>query len=133
MAWTLDQLKKTKVGQLPENQAVLAIAHKHAKTINDLDTLSAAITKHSEGQALGGKAQRNAKGKRSVVIYVTIVRCGLRRADDDNIGYSYKSLRDAISHSLGVDDGDKWVHWQYGQSLTQGDQGTIVMIEVKGT
>ena len=61
---------------------------------------------------------------------VVICLVGLRRVtmDDDNFVGGCKWLRDAIAASLGVDDGDKRLHWEYGQVQTSGQQGVIVMI-----
>jgi hypothetical protein len=58
---------------------------------------------------------------------------GLRRIplDDDNFsGSSIKQIRDAIAESLGLDDGDKRLRWQYQQCQTAGAEGLIVKIEI---
>lgn len=54
---------------------------------------------------------------------------GRRRMDDDNLVASLKPLRDAIARSLGIDDGDSRVVWQYSQTETRGQQGVIVSLE----
>lgn len=57
---------------------------------------------------------------------------GLRRIplDDDNFNGGCKALRDAIAASLGVDDGDKRLVWQYGQLQSRGHEGYLVRIEI---
>lgn len=49
------------------------------------------------------------------VFVVTLTRVGTRLLDDDNLGAALKSVRDAVAHRLGVDDGKDWVRWQYAQ------------------
>ncbi len=54
-----------------------------------------------------------------------------RLLDDDNLQGGLKALRDAISKSLGVDDGDPMLSWHYRQVRTEGRPGTLVKISVK--
>ena len=63
---------------------------------------------------------------------VVVSLIGLRRRplDDDNFVGACKHLRDAIAASLGIDDGDKRIRFQYGQFPTQGREGVLVHIEV---
>lgn len=130
MNWTIDQLLKTKVGQMPANQAVLAPPQQHDKN-NALGSLLPATGKQVAGLPLVKAPSRDSKGKRRVVVCVTIIRFGLRQADDDSVCASYKAVRDSIATSLGVADNDRRVRWQYGQVSTQGEEGTLVTIEVK--
>lgn len=73
------------------------------------------------------KARRSRQGRLAVV--VTLLSCRVRELDSDNLQASFKGLRDAVAKSLGVDDADKRVRWQYGQIESRGEPGTIVMIE----
>ena len=79
--------------------------------------------------ALGSKKAKRDRSKGSVVVRVTIIRCGSRSLDDDNLSFAYKHFRDAISASLGIDDADKRICFEYGQVETKGRRGTIVRIE----
>lgn len=65
---------------------------------------------------------------RSVV--VSLVCCRRRLLDDDNLSGGCKALRDAIAASLGIDDGDKRIRFEYHQVITTGRPGVIVKIEV---
>ena len=57
---------------------------------------------------------------------------GLRRRtlDDDNFVGACKHLRDAIAASIGIDDGDKRIKFQYQQLQTKGLEGVLVHIEI---
>jgi hypothetical protein len=66
---------------------------------------------------------------KNCVVVCTLVAHRKRLLDDDNCVGSLKPLRDGISQSLGVDDGDKGFRWQYGQVQTKGRQGVVVTIE----
>lgn len=63
-------------------------------------------------------------------VVVSII--GLRRIplDDDNFSGACKHVRDAIAASIGFDDGDKRLRWQYQQVQTSGEEGLIVRIEI---
>lgn len=87
-------------------------------------------TKNPLNNGWGHWAQQAAKRKaeRAAVLYrmpriqvptvyvVTLTRFGRRRLDADNLGAALKSVRDAVAHRLGVDDGKDWVRWQYAQA-----------------
>lgn len=47
--------------------------------------------------------------------YVTLIRCGPRALDDDNLRGALKSIRDQISQWIGLDDNDARITWQYAQ------------------
>ena len=74
-------------------------------------------------------------GKKLKVSEGCMVVCTLtahrkRIIDDDNCTASLKPLRDGISESLGIDDGDKRISWQCSQVQTKGKEGVTVTIEV---
>ncbi len=75
-----------------------------------------------------GKTARP-KRKGSVAVRVTLIRCGHRSLDSDNLQGSLKSIRDSVSRSIGIDDNDIRVQWEYGQCETRGRTGVIVKIE----
>ena len=64
-------------------------------------------------------------------VVVGIVRCHKRKPyDDDNMVAGAKSLRDSIASSIGCDDGDPRISWEYHQVKTSGPEGTIVTISL---
>jgi len=78
--------------------------------------------------ALDRGIQKRQKGKGSVVLIITLITCRFRALDDDGNVSALKPLRDAIANSLGLDDGDSRIRWEYGQTETRGEQGVIVKI-----
>jgi hypothetical protein len=78
--------------------------------------------------ASGSQEHKGSTGGMEGVITFT---AHLRRVlDDDNLAGSIKPLRDAIARSLGIDDGDKSVRWEYGQIETRGTEGVLVKLEL---
>lgn len=75
-----------------------------------------------------GRPVRQA-GKGGVEVCVLIIGVRQRPLDDDNFQAGCKNLRDSIAASLGCDDGDKRLLWQYAQVVTAGNEGTVVLIE----
>lgn len=67
---------------------------------------------------------------RGVVACVSLIRCGNKTLDSDNLLGALKALRDTIARTLGVDDGDERVRWCYGQARTEGRKGVIVKLEL---
>lgn len=63
-------------------------------------------------------------------VVVTIIACCQREADDDNNCASLKGVRDAIAESLGIDDGDRRIRFEYGQIESRADRGLIIKIEL---
>lgn len=63
-------------------------------------------------------------------VVVSLIGLRKRTLDDDNFVGACKHLRDAIAASLGLDDGDKRLTWQYQQLQTKGREGVLVQIEV---
>lgn len=62
------------------------------------------------------------------VVAVSIVVFRRVAIDDDNNVGACKALRDAIAVSLGVNDRDSRVRWEYGQVETRATTGTLVKI-----
>lgn len=75
----------------------------------------------------GGKLRKQSSG--GVVIVITLVSFRHREIDDDACIYSLVPLRDAIAASLGLDDADKRIKFQYSQVVTRGNEGVLVTIE----
>lgn len=99
--------------------------------------LRAAEPQHAQGEALergeAGQGPRPQRVGGSVgpifrVHFVTFLN--RLSSDGDNRVPGLKPLRDAIAASLGVDDNDRIIDWQYGPPrYTPGRQGVIVGIE----
>lgn len=62
-------------------------------------------------------------------VIISLIRFGRRNCDSDNLAAAFKGMRDGIATRLGVDDADSRLRWQYGQCETQGETGTLVVIE----
>lgn len=67
---------------------------------------------------------------RPLRLVVSLIGLRARTLDDDNYVGACKHLRDAIAATLGLDDGDKRISWQYQQLQTKGREGVLVHIEV---
>lgn len=119
--FSLNELLKTKVGQTERARRELGLVG----ALPDQERKPKPSV-----QSLGSKAPRPKRGKGKVAIVVTIIRCGAKELDDDNLRTGAKPLRDSIATSLGVDDADPRVRWEYGQIIgTNGSAGTIVKVE----
>ena len=64
-----------------------------------------------------------------MVVRVSLIVCSRRELDDDNLRGSLKPLRDAIADTLGIDDGDKRIRFEYGWHETKGEEGVMVKVE----
>jgi len=51
----------------------------------------------------------------SLPCLVRLVRVGQKSLDTDNLAESMKSIRDAVAKSIGIDDGDERIKWEYEQ------------------
>lgn len=91
--------------------------------------LAAAGTQRSEVQALDGSKRQQRQSKTGVAVRVIIIALRKRRLDDDSAPFAVKPVRDAIAASLGIDDADSRVAWEYGQVETRGRPGVVVRIE----
>ena len=79
-------------------------------------------------RSLDSQKPRREKRKGRVAVVVSIIACRARETDEDNFIAGTKWLKDSIAASLGLDDGDKRIRWEYGQAETRGEQGVIVKI-----
>jgi hypothetical protein len=86
--------------------------------------------KHNADKALARTSQKCTPVAQGLAICVSLVVLSRRLMDSDNLSGSCKSLRDAIAASLGIDDGDEAVTWEYGQMRTDGEQGVLVKIQL---
>ena len=92
--------------------------------------LATAKQERNEVQPLdgGGKCVKSRTG--GVVVVVTLIAFRHREIDDDSCSYSLVPIRDAIAASLGLDDADRRIRFQYGQVVTRARQGVLVKIEI---
>jgi hypothetical protein len=86
--------------------------------------------KSTTPQALARFTEEQQRRAQSLGVCISIITLRRRLLDSDNLVGSCKPLRDAIARSIGLDDGDKRLRWQYEQFETKGRQGTIVRIEL---
>ena len=75
----------------------------------------------------GGKLRKQSSG--GVAVVISLIAFRHREIDDDACIYSLVPLRDAIAASLGLDDADKRIKFQYSQVVTRGNEGVLVAIE----
>ena len=85
--------------------------------------------KHLPVPALVARKANHPGRKSRVVILVEIIRFGRKELDGDNFVAGAKPIRDCIATSLGVDDADKRIQWDYQQVVTAGQTGTLVRIQ----
>lgn len=88
-----------------------------------------AVTERSAVSPLDGGSKQRKESKGSVAIVVTLVSLRSRLSDDDAIAASIKPLRDAIANSLGLDDADARIKFEYGQIQTNGEEGVLVSVQ----
>lgn len=106
------------------------LKRRHPNLCPDLGAVAPVERKQSAPDVLdkGSHPQRKRTG--CVELIITIIAFRPRCLDDDNsISGGTKALRDAIAATLGCDDGDKRLRWQYGQVQTNGEPGCLVRIE----
>jgi len=103
------------------------IAQEDAARRGDLRPVPPAVAQPDGREALPAHAGQSRRPRRLVVSLIGLRR---RTLDDDNFNGACKHLRDAIAASLGIDDGDKRICWQYQQLQTKGREGVLVRIEV---
>lgn len=82
---------------------------------------------HHEREAPRADPPQTGRRRRLVVSLIALRR---RPLDPDNNAASFKALQDAIAASLGLDDGDARLVWQYQQMHTFGREGVLVRLEI---
>lgn len=126
-----DALLKTPVGRNPENRKLLeaAKAGLGAKAaIARVDGVQDPVSKPHKVPALDPRAEVHPGSERGLVAIVTIISCRNAEIDSDNLIAGAKPIRDAVARSLGVDDRDRRVKWEYRQCIGEGPEGTLVKI-----
>lgn len=82
-------------------------------------------------QALGDGQKVQPNCRNGLVVRIVLISIRRREIDDDNLASGFKHLRDCIAKTLGVDDRDKRVRWEYGCVLSRGPEQTIVKITLE--
>ena len=85
--------------------------------------------KHRTGRTLEQAHKRPAQSTRGPAYRVAFISIRARELDDDNLVAGCKQLRDVVAAHLGLADDKKSIRFSYGQMVSQGEQGTIIMIE----
>lgn len=80
-------------------------------------------------QTLDSRQPERKEGSQGVGCRVLFTACRRKALDDDNNVGSLKNLRDAVAKTLGIDDGDKRIQWEYSQVITKGKEGVMVKVE----
>lgn len=127
MKRTLDQLAHSAIWKDPKNHE--AVAKALGAPANSVGTVGGNQLQPDSRPALV-KASRTRKSRKGKLAFrVTIIALGAELLDDDNCAAGSKPLRDAIAASLGVDDGDGRIRFEYGSAYTAGRPGCIVHIQ----
>lgn len=95
---------------------------------NSVRAVEARQCKQPPVSPLDRGVQKRQKGKGSVEIIATLVSCRSRELDDDGNVAALKPLRDAIAETLGLDDADKRIRFEYGQVESKSEPGVLVKI-----
>lgn len=117
-----DELLKSKLGQDPENRRRILAA------LGSLGAVTPAEREQVSASPLVRKPPLKPGRQRGMGVVITITAYRRKLLDDDNLVAGAKALRDAIATSLGVDDADTRLKWEYRQHTTEGAEGTLVTI-----
>lgn len=88
------------------------------------------FTERNIAQALDSISEARKRCEKSLEIRVTLTSYRASLLDRDNLIGGLKPLRDAIAASIGLDDSDEIITWEYHQLKTDGCEGTAVRIEM---
>lgn len=124
MSLKLDQLD-AKLRARIEKQ----LAAEDAGRRDDSRRVEASQPKQDSAQALDSGIAKHQSSPRRVAVCVSFIALLRKPFDDDNLVASIKPLRDAVAATLGIDDGDKRISFQYQQLRTRGKETVLVHIE----
>lgn len=82
---------------------------------------------HHKREVAGPDTPQSRRPRRVVVSLIALRR---RPLDPDNNAASFKALQDAIAETIGLDDGDPRITWQYQQMHSFGREGVLVHVEM---
>lgn len=114
--------------QLLANDAVQN-AKQLTKNNPRLGAVEAGVAESTIAPTLERRPPKQRSGKNRVEIVIILLACVHRELDSDNLQGSLKPCRDAIAVTIGIDDGDPRLRWEYAQVVTRGEEGVIVKIE----
>lgn len=97
---------------------------------NDLRPVEARQPEPAVASALDSCLKESKQSTNRVAISIVFVVLLRRVMDSDNLIGSLKPCRDAVCESLGIDDGDERITFEYHQVKTTGSEGVIVKISV---
>ena len=93
--------------------------------------LEANGTEPAPARALDRRGTKHQGGAGGVAVRITCIALRRRLVDrHDGVAFACKPLTDAIAKTLGVDDADPRLDWEYGQVVTRGKQGVLVKVEI---
>lgn len=119
--------RDTELVKLPENPS--DDFKRRNPTLYPLGALAPAKREPSQKPALEQKPRARQGSKGGLVIRCSIIAFRHRLLDDDNHVAGCKPLRDAVARMFGLDDADARITFSYSQHRSDGDQGTLVVIE----
>jgi len=90
------------------------------------ETGGTGVAGSNTGRKPGGRTDPEASPRVCVTLHV---RSRKLMDEHDNLKASLKPLVDAIAASLGLEDKDGRIVWQYGQTTTRGKPGVTVTVE----
>ena len=102
-----------------------------ARNPHGLGSLPAKVAEQNPVPPLVRRCKRQSRDEASVGVRVTIIACRRRLQDDQNDVASKKGIQDFIAASLGIDDADPIIRWEYGQIQTNASEGLLVKIEMR--
>ena len=86
---------------------------------------SAPTVQTRKSPSLAARVQR----KPFVAVFLISYRRRLSPDPSDALPRGFKHLRDAVAESMGMDDNDAAIRWEYGQIQTSGAEGVAVKID----
>lgn len=96
-----------------------------------LGGVEAGRAEQAPARALDGRVPERQVGAGSVGVRVVMVAYRRRLLDRDAVAFACKPLTDAVAATLGVDDDDPRVEWEWRQVETRGAEGVSVRVEVE--
>lgn len=97
---------------------------------NDLRPVETRQPEPAAPQALVGDDAKLERCKAGVDIRIVFIALLAKPMDSDNFVGSLKPLRDAVCESIGIDDGDEHLTFEYHQIKSPGPEGVIVKVSV---
>ena len=114
----------------PRNGPVSESCRKLNPHLFGVGAVAGAQRERDPGQALDDKPPVQGGSQNRMAVRVSLIALRRRLLDGDNLQGGFKPLRDAVASSLGLDDADNVIAWEYHQMKCEGQEGAIVKIEV---